>query len=192
MPGYKEMIRNILGEIPLTAEFYYELKKKNQPFTRYSLKNIQANLDGMLKDIDAGKRTCEEPKKILVFASLHYWIEHAVSVALYFGAMGHKVTFGYLPYCDWQKPVNKFDLRRQDIYTKKVLAGAEKYIDIVSFLPLHPSYKKLPDEIMDIIREVSAYDTQYTLQVEDFSENDPLYQMRLTAMNISRGWLTSG
>ena len=181
MPGYKEMIRNILGEIPLTAEFYYELKKKNQPFTRYSLKNIQANLDGMLKDIDAGKRTCDEPKKILVFASLHYWIEHAVSVALYFGAMGHKVTFGYLPYCDWQKPVNKFDLRRQDIYTRKVLAGAEKYIDIVSFLPLHPSYKKLPDEIMDIIREVSAYDTQYTLQVEDFSENDPLYQMRLTA-----------
>ena len=181
MPGYKEMIRNILGEIPLTAEFYYELKKKNQPFTRYSLKNIQANLDGMLKDIDAGKRTCDEPKKILVFASLHYWIEHAVSVALYFGAMGHKVTFGYLPYCDWQKPVNKFDLRRQDIYTRKVLAGAEKYIDIVSFLPLHPSYKKLPDEIMDIIREVSAYDTQYTLQVEDFSEDDPLYQMRLTA-----------
>lgn len=181
MPGYKEMIRNILGEIPLTAEFYYELKKKNQPFTRYSLKNIQANLDEMLKDIDAGKRTCDEPKKILVFASLHYWIEHAVSVALYFGAMGHKVTFGYLPYCDWQKPVNKFDLRRQDIYTRKVLAGAEKYIDIVSFLPLHPSYKKLPDEIMDIIREVSAYDTQYTLQVEDFSEDDPLYQMRLTA-----------
>ena len=49
MPDYKEMIRNILGEIPLTAEFYYELKKKNQPFTRYSLKNIQANLPQMLQ-----------------------------------------------------------------------------------------------------------------------------------------------
>ena len=181
MPDYKEMIRNILGEIPLTAEFYYELKKKNQPFTRYSLKNIQANLPQMLKDIEAGKQSCAQPKKILVFASLHYWIEHAATVALYFGAKGHKVTFGYLPYSDWQKPVNKFDLRRQDIYTKKVLADAEKYIDIVSFLPLHPSYKKLPDEIMSIVEEVSAYDTQYTLQVEDFSVDDPLYKMRLNS-----------
>ena len=66
MPDYKEMIRNILGEIPLTAEFYYELKKKNQPFTRYSLKNIQANLPQMLKDIEAGKRSCDQPKKIFV------------------------------------------------------------------------------------------------------------------------------
>ena len=45
MPNYKEAIRNILGEIPLTAEFYYELKKKNQPFTRYSLKNIQNTIE---------------------------------------------------------------------------------------------------------------------------------------------------
>ena len=181
MPDYKEMIRNILGEIPLTAEFYYELKKKNQPFTRYSLKNIQANLPQMLKDIEAGKRSCDQPKKIFVFASLHYWIEHAATVALYFGAMGHKVTFGYLPYSDWQKPVNKFALRRQDIYTKKVFADAEKYLHVVSFLPLHPSYKKLPEEIISIVEEVSAFDTQYTLQVEDFSKDDPLYKMRLNA-----------
>ena len=181
MANYKDTIRNILGEIPLTAEFYYELKKKNQPFTRYSLKNIQANLPQMLKDIDAGKKHCSEPKKVFVFASLHYWIEHAATVALYFSAMGHNVTFGYLPYSDWQKPVNKFDLRRQDIYTKKVFEAAGKYMNIVSFLPLHPSYKKLPDEIIEIVEEVSAYDTQYTLQVEDFSTDDPLYKMRLNA-----------
>ena len=181
MPNYKEAIRNILGEIPLTAEFYYELKKKNQPFTRYSLKNIQANLPQMLKDIEAGKKECAEPKKVFVFASLHYWIEHAATVALYISALGHDVTFGYLPYSDWQKPVNKFDLRRQDIYTKKVLEDAGKYMNIVSFLPLHPSYKKLPDEIVQIVKDVSAYDTQYTLQVEDFSTEDPLYKMRVTA-----------
>jgi len=181
MAGYKEMIRNILGEIPLTAEFYYELKKKNQPFTRYSLKNIQANLPQMLSDIEKGKKSTQDPKKVFVFASLHYWIEHAATVALYFGAQGHDVTFGYLPYSDWQKPVNKFDLRRQDIYTKKILHDAEKYIKIVSFLPLHPSYKRLPDEINQIIEEVSAFDTMYTLQVEDFSKDDPLYLMRINA-----------
>lgn len=181
MPNYKEMIRNILGEIPLTAEFYYELKMKNQPFTRYSLKNIQAHLPQMLEDIENGKKANENPKKVFVFASLHYWIEHAATVALYFSALGHDVTFGYLPYSDWQKPVNKFDLRRQDIYTKKILQDTEKYIKIVSFLPLHPSYKKLPEEIVQIIEEVSAYDTMYTLQVEDFSKDDPLYLMRINA-----------
>lgn len=181
MPNYKETFRNILGEIPLTAEFYYELKKKNQPFTRYSLKNIQANLPQMLSDIEKNKKSCDDPKKIFVFTSLHYWIEHAATVALYFSAFGHDVTFGYLPYSDWQKPVNKFDLRRQDIYTKKVLEEAGKYIKVQSFLPLHPSYKKLPDEIINIIKEVSSYDTQYTLQVEDFAEDEPLYKMRLTA-----------
>ena len=181
MPGYKDTIRSILGEIPLTAEFYYELKKKNQPFTRYSLKNIQERLPQMLQDIEAGKKENDDPKNVLVFASLHYWIEHAATIALYLAAMGHHVTFGYLPYSDWQKPVNKFDLRRQDLYTKNVFADAEKYMDVVSFLPLHPSYKKLPDEIMEIVQQISAYDTQYTLQVEDFSTDDPLYQMRLTA-----------
>ena len=120
MAGYKEMIRNILGEIPLTAEFYYELKKKNQPFTRYSLKNIQANLPQMLSDIEKGKKSTQDPKKVFVFASLHYWIEHAATVALYFGAQGHDVTFGYLPYSDWQKPVNKFTLKRSFMMRKNI------------------------------------------------------------------------
>ena len=171
MPNYKETIREILGEIPLTAEFYNQLKKSSQPATRYSLKNIQERLPQMLQDVEDNKKTIDEPKKVFVFASLHYWIEHAATLALYFAAQGHDVTFGYLPYSDWQKSVNKFDLRRQELYTKKVLADAEKYIKLVSFLPLHPSYKKLPDEITKIIEEVSAYDTQYTLQVEDFDKN---------------------
>ncbi len=181
MPNYKETIREILGEIPLTAEFYNQLKKTSQPATRYSLKNIQERLPQMLQDVEDNKKTIDEPKKIFVFTSLHYWIEHAATVALYFAAQGHDVTFGYLPYSDWQKSVNKFDLRRQELYTKKVLADAEKYIKPVSFLPLHPSFKKLPDEITKIIEDVSAYDTQYTLQVEDFDKNSELYKMRVTA-----------
>lgn len=177
---YKETLRNILGEIPLTAEFYYELKKKGQPIsTRYSLKNIQANLPQMLSDIEANRQTQDKPKKVFVFTSLHYWIEHAATVALYFAALGHDVTFGYLPYADWQKPVNKFDLRRQDIYTRNVLEGAEKYMKVVSFLPIHPSYKNLPEELHKIVEDISTYDAQYTLQVEDVDKENDLYKMRV-------------
>ncbi|HOG21239.1 MAG TPA: hypothetical protein PLX12_01715 [Flexilinea sp.] len=177
--NYKQTISKILGEIPLTAEFYFQLKKQSEPGTRYSLKNIQARLPQMLADIDQFKTPNAHPEKILVFTSLHYWIEEAATIALYFAAQGHHVTFGYLPYSDWQNDVNKFDLRRQDLYTKKVFEQAAEYMDIVSFLPIHPSYKPIPDELKQIIEEVSRYDAQYTLQVEDVDKEHPLYKMRL-------------
>ncbi len=37
--------------------------------------------------------------------------------------MGHQVTLAYLPYAEWMWPINGFDLRRQNLYTRKVLAG---------------------------------------------------------------------
>ena len=178
---YKEALRNILGEIPLTAEFYYQLKQANgQPLsTRYSLKNIQIRMPQILADMEANKKAAENPKKVLVFATLHYWIEHAAMTALYLAAKGNDVTFGYLPYSDWQNATNYFDLRRQDIYTKKVFEGAEKFMHIISFLPLHPSYKTLPDEVVQIINDVSTYDAQYTLQVETVDKENPLFKFRV-------------
>lgn len=176
---YKEAIRNFLGEIPLTAEFYYQLKQKGEPISRYSLRNITAKMPQILADVEENKTTQEHPKKILVFTSLHYWIEHAATLALYFAAKGHDVTFGYLPYSEWQKTVSKFDLRRQEIYTKKIFEGAEKYMKIVSFLPIHPSYRNLPDEINSIVEEISTYDAQYTLQVETVDKENPIYKMRV-------------
>ncbi len=174
----KQLITRLLGEIPLTAEFYFQIKKNNEPGTRYSLKNLKARIPQMLEEIEAGKRTTENPKKILVFTSLHYWIEEAATLALYFAATGHDVTFGYMPYADWKNPVNKFDVRRQDLYTRSVLEGAEKYMKIHSFLPSFPVYKSFPEELNRIVDEVSTYDTQYTLQVEEISKDNPLFKLR--------------
>ncbi len=176
--GYKQLITRFLGEIPLTAEFYFQFKKNNEPGTRYSLKNLKARLPKMLPEIEAGRRTTENPKKILVFTSLHYWIEEAATLALYFAATGHDVTFGYLPYADWQNPVNKFDVRKQDLYTRSVLESTQKYMKLHSFMPSFPSYKAFPEEISAIADEVATYDTQYTLQVEDFDKDNALYKMR--------------
>jgi len=105
--AYKETLSKILGEIPLTAEFYFQLKNKGEPGTRFSLKNIQSRMPQILRDIELYKIPQENPKKIFVFTSLHYWIEQAATVSLYFAAKGHNDA-------DWQKPINKFDLRRQD------------------------------------------------------------------------------
>ena len=47
-----------------------------------------------------------------------------------------------------------------------------------SFMPSFPSYKAFPEEISAIADEVATYDTQYTLQVEDFDKDNALYKMR--------------
>lgn len=182
--GYKQLLTKFLGEIPLTAEFYFQFRKNSEPGTRYSLKNIQARLPKMLADLEANRSVAENPKKILVFTSLHYWIEQAATVALYYGATGHDVTFGYLPYADWKNPINKFDVRRQDLYTKKVFEGVGPFMKIHSFMPTFPIYKAFPEEIDEIVREVSTYDTQYTLQVEEIDPENDLYKMRYERNSI--------
>ena len=60
---------------------------------------------------------------MLVFASLHYWIEHAALLGMALSAQGHQVTLGYLPFADWQTPINLFDLKRQNAYARKVLGN---------------------------------------------------------------------
>ena len=42
-------------------------------------------------------------KKVFLFATLHYWIEHATLLGVSLAAQGHKVTLGYLPYAEWQQ-----------------------------------------------------------------------------------------
>ena len=38
----------------------------------------------------------------------------------------HEVTLAYLPYANWRKPLNRFDLRRQDAYARTCCAGASR------------------------------------------------------------------
>ena len=69
------------------------------------------------------RETAANPRKIFLFASLHYWIEHTTLLGLALAAQGHKPILGYLPYGDWQKPINRFDLRRQNLYAQRVLSA---------------------------------------------------------------------
>ena len=62
---------------------------------------------------------------MLLFASLHYWIEETALLGLTLAGAGYRPHLAYLPYFDWQKPVSKFDLRRNNLYAKEVLAGTK-------------------------------------------------------------------
>jgi hypothetical protein len=176
----KETVKNILGQIPFTAELYWLIRQRGKPIqSRFSLKNLHENLPEIARQAAAVKQTNTNSKKILIFATLHYWIEHAALMGVTLGALGHKVTLGYLPYGDWRNEINLFDLRRQNAYAKKVLGGASPLMDAVPFINFNPVYKPLPDPLMRIAEQVSLYDTQYTLQNEEVDKSNALYQLRL-------------
>jgi len=175
----KEGIKKILGQLPFTAELYWLLRQQGQPIqSRFSLKHLQANLPEIMANATALRTDNPNGRKVLIFSTLHYWIEHAALVGITLGAQGHRVTLAYLPYGEWQTSINRFDLRRQNAYASKVLKQAEPLVDVVSLLPARPSYKPLPAPVAEIVRQVTSFDTQYTLQIEDVDPNSEVFRLR--------------
>jgi len=175
----KETIKTILGEMPFTAELYWLFRQRGKPLkSRFSLKNLQENLPEMVSQALAMRETTPKGKKVFVFATLHYWIEHAATLGITLAGQGHDVTFGFVPHSDWQKPINRFDLRRQNAYARKVLELAHPVMKTISFMNVRTSSRSLPAKILEDVRQVSDFDTQYTLQVEDADPESEIYQIR--------------
>jgi hypothetical protein len=158
----KQVIKNFLGQIPFTAELYWLLRQNGRPIqTRFTLKRLQAELPEMVVQATELRKTAGPGKKVFIFATLHYWIEHTTLLGMSLAAQGHNVTLGYLPYAEWREKINRFDLRRQNVYTRRVLEQARPLIEPVSFLPARPSMVRLPEAVMEAVRLVTSYDAQY-------------------------------
>jgi hypothetical protein len=175
------MIKDFLGKIPYTAEIY-DAVRPGRPRTRYNLSQLEKALPAAVEQARPFAQRAPQGKKLILFATLHYWVEQAAIIGLALRGMGHDVTIAYLPYGDWDKPVNAFDLRRQDLYTRRVLAPLKGLVKIVSLLDvtgggLPPD--RDPAGLKEIIETASAFDTMYTLQREDFERESGLYKLRL-------------
>ena len=192
----KDFIKRVLGEVPLTAEIYWLIRHRSGTITsRFSLNFLDQNLAEICAQVEECRKTSNPGKKIFLFSSLHIWLHHAAILGLGLAADGHEVTLGYLPYSDWFTPINRFDLRRQNLYAQRVLKKATPCIKPVSFLTTSASYKSLPKDLEERIAQVSRYDAQYTDQVEQVDEKSAIFQLRQTR-NLSAGrsvysWLMS-
>ncbi len=177
----KETLKRFLGGIPLTAELYWLVRHKdNSIYSRFSLKNLHETLPEMVEEVKKIRPTSQvEKKKVFLFAALHYWIEQATITALGLAADNHDVTLGFYPYFDWFTDSTKFDIRHQNIYAQKVLSAASPVINTVSFVTYRAPYTPLPKELQHAVNEVTVFDTQYTLQIEDVNTSWPTYQFRL-------------
>lgn len=197
IPPGKDVIKQILGQIPFTAELYWLARQHGNPIaSRFSLKKLQALLPEMTTQAARLREGAPQGKKVFVFATMHFWIEHAALMGMALAAQGHRVTLGFLPYGDWQKPVNRFDLRRQNIYARKVLEQAAPVMQTVSLFPTSPHFNSLPAPLIEAVEQVSVYDTMYTLQVEDIDPASPIYRLRkernTEAARAALNWLQNG
>jgi len=179
------MLKDFIGKIPYTADLYDALRK-SRPRTRYNLEQLLEYLPVAVEQVRPYAKKAPKGKKLLLFATLHYWIEQAAMVGLALHGMGHDITIAYLPYADWRKELNSFDLRRQDLYTKRVLAPMDGLVKTVSLLgsPRGSGQRtskatSLPVELEEAVETASAFDTMYTLQEEDINRDSELYRLRL-------------
>jgi hypothetical protein len=177
----KNILKTVLGQVPLTAELYWLMRGSDKTLnSRFSLKKLDQHMAELVEQASALKAAAKAGgKKIFIFSTLHYWIEHAAVMGIALAGLGHDVTLGYLPYHDWQNPINPFDLRRQNLYAEDILGKAKAVINVVSFLSLHNGYKVVPEDLRSKIEQVSRYDSMYTLQVENVDTGSAIYKLRL-------------
>lgn len=171
-------IKQVLGGLPLAAELDWALRGRRTPVGGFKLEELKAALPEWSRQAAASPLRGRPGKKILLFATLHYWIGHAALCALALAGMGHEVTLAYLPYANWRKPVSRFDLRRRQLYTQDIFKPAKGLISLSSFLQPDKDLS-LPLSLAEAVQQVSLMDTQYTLQVEEVDKESELYQLRL-------------
>ena len=189
----KKIVKRILGEMPLTAELYWQLRQNGKPLSEsFSLRRTEKCLPLWCAQAEAARQRAPHGKKVLIFVTLRYWIEHATLVGLGMAGLGHQVSLAYLPYANWYKALNHFDLRRHNAYSQTVLSQAEPLLRIIPLLDALPVTERfmphtrtyeLPAGLANAIEELSVRDVQYTLQVEQVDQASELYQLR-TARNL--------
>jgi hypothetical protein len=185
LPG-KQAIKTILGDMPLTAELYWHLRQQGKPLSKSaSLRRTQKWLPTWLAQAKAAARLADRPAQhVMLFSTLRYWLEYGTLLGCAFAGLGHRVAHTYLPYTNWRKPLNRFDLRRQSAYIRSVLDPAEPFLKPVNLLDVRTDHRQLPPDVQAAIEEVSLRDAQYTLQIENVelegaSDSARLYHLRL-------------
>lgn len=185
----KNSLRNFLGELPLAAELDYSLRQKNRiRKDHFNLSRLKKSLPHAVESIkpilqNPIRNPQYEVKNILLFATLHYWIEQAAYISLALTGLGHKVTLMTLPYSEWHKEMDKLTQKQRGLHTRDALFPLSSFVEHVSMLDLRPSTFDLPPALNADIAEISLWDAQYTLMREEVDMQDAkdkaLYDLRI-------------
>jgi len=176
-------LRNFLGDLPLAAELDWSLRQKNRARKdHYNLDRLQKSLPGAATRTVPFANEALPGRKILFFATLHYWVEQSAYISLLLAGLGHKVTLMTLPYSEWHKKMDKLTQRQRLLHTRDAMDALSPLASHVSMLDLQP-VSPLPDALQADVREISLWDAQYTLMREEVdlkeSGDRALYDLRI-------------
>lgn len=179
----KNTLRDILGNLPLTAEIDWLLRQQNQQRRdHFNLQRLQKALPLAAAQVAPLARTASPGRKVLFFATLHYWIEQSAYLGLVLAGLGHDVSLMTLPYSEWHKTRDKFTQRQRVLHTRDALSSLSPLIRHISMLDLKPALQ-LPPQLQSDVSQVSLWDVQYTLMREEVNLADPgdrvLYDLRI-------------
>ena len=189
-------LRELLGDLPFTAEIDWMLRSKNRPRKdHFNLDRLQKSLPAARAVVEPFAKNAPRGKKVLFFATLHYWIEQSAYLGLVLAGLGHKVTLLTLPYSEWHKQKDNFTQRQRVLHTHDALASLSPLVEHVSMLDMQSSsftshntlravhQNDLPEQIQADIKEISLWDVQYTLMREEVDMKDAgdraLYDLRI-------------
>lgn len=190
----KSVLKNFLGDLPFTAEIDWMLRQsKRARKDHFNLDRLGKSLPAARASVEPFARNAKPGKRVLFFATLHYWIEQSAYLGLTLAGLGHKVTLLTLPYAEWHKQKDSFTQRQRVLHTRDVLSSLAPLIEHVSMLDPAPRpsvagrrlkpASVLPDRIKSDIEEISLWDSQYTLMREEVDMNDAndraLYDLRI-------------
>lgn len=172
------LVKNLIGELPFSADIYWLLRNRGRKFhSRFDMEALAARLPEVMAQVEPFIGSAPRGKKVFIFASWHFWIMHTALSGLTLRGLGHEVTLAYLPYSDYDEPISRFDLRRQDLYARQVLKQAQPLLKILSLLDVRRACA-LPLELSRALEQVTIIDTQYIRQREDVSGTEPIYLLR--------------
>lgn len=176
-------LKEFLGDLPFTAEIDWMFRQRNRPRKdHYNLSRLQKSLPMAVEVVKPFAEKAKPGKKVLFFATLHYWIEQSAYLGLALAGLGHDVTLLTLPYSEWHKEKDKFTQRQRVLHTRDTLSILDPLVKHISTLDIRLS-TVLPEALQKDISEISLWDAQYTLMREEVNMNDAddraLYDLRI-------------
>jgi len=182
--GFLGNVKKGLGMLPLTAEILQTLKPLKSEFPNgFRLDRLESVLPQWIAAVESAFKDADslKPRKVLLVASLRWWMEYCIALGLLLRGLGHEVDIAYVPYKTWNDPAEPFDVRRHRMYLRRTLAQLGKSLGFHD-ISTSPNWG-LSSVLSKTVEEQSHIDVQYTLQRESLNldeegEDLDLYHLR--------------
>ena len=172
-----QQIKELVWKLPFSAELDVSLRGY------YGLEgNFIHVLDDVLDEwvLEAKENSVEleekDRKHVFIFAATHVWIPNTIIMALAFKALGHEVSYGYVPYMKWFEDISDYSRRKLDHLVWRTLRKAKGFLDLIPFTKVEKA--NIPSELIEETWKLSIRDLQYTFMVEEVDLDHEMFALR--------------